>query len=331
MKRLTTLIVVATAATALSASAWAQTPPPATAQGPKKRAIVTAMEVKVQGVVTTAPTPSGDTTVVTLDIEQPTEFGTGLTDMLVTALVSSGRFLVMERQHLEEIERELALTGRSFGDDETTRLLPAQIIVRGSVTELKMRRSGTGLGGVLGDRVGFNQARAEASVALDLKIIEVETGRVLDSVKAEGKAISRRQSLTLSHDELKVGTASFDEGPLGGAVRAAIEDAVKKITERAEKVQWEARVIDVVEADEMEQIYLNFGQDAGLKVGDLLLVRRPGRVLIDPETQIVLGRSDGERIGMIRITELREKFSLAEHVERGQVQRGDVVRLPPKR
>jgi curli biogenesis system outer membrane secretion channel CsgG len=304
-------------------------PSPATHQGPKKRAIVTAMEVKVQGVATTAPTPSGETTVVTLDIEQPTEFGTGLADMLVTELIASGRFIVLERMHLEEIQKELELTGRGPGEgDGGPRLLPAQIIVRGAITELKLRRSGAGVGGTIGEQIQFSQSRGEATVGLDLKIIEVETGRVLDSVRAEGKAVSRRQSWSISKEELKIGTASFDNGPLGGAVRDAIRDAVKKISERAEKVPWEARVI---EATEEGLIYLNFGSDSGIKIGDLLEVRRPGRMLIDPDTEIVLGRSDGERVGLVRVTELREKFSMASFVEAGEVKRGDIVRLARQR
>jgi curli biogenesis system outer membrane secretion channel CsgG len=321
MRPLPTLLLLALVA---SISAQGTTTP--VNPGPKKRAIVTAMEVKVQGVTTTAQTPSGSVTVVTLDLEQPTEFGTGLTDMLVTELVASNRFLVLERQNLEELQKELEMTGRSFGD-EGTRLLPAQIIVRGSITELKLRRAGSGVGGVIGEQVNFNQSRAEATVGLDLKIVEVETGRVLDSVRAEGKAVSRRQSLTLAKDELKFGTASFDEGPLGGAVRAAIQDAVKKIVARSERLAWEARVIEAVEDGDVLKVYMNFGSDAGLKVGQELEIRRPGRLLVDPDTQIVLGRADGDRVGTLRIVEMREKFAIAEVVQAGEVQRGDVVRI----
>ena len=62
----------------------------------KVRVFVAPVEVKVQGVAQTTPTPSGSVVTVTLDIQQPTEFGTGLTEVLTTSLVESQRFQVYE-------------------------------------------------------------------------------------------------------------------------------------------------------------------------------------------------------------------------------------------
>src|SRR5437588_3504311 len=176
--------------------------------GPLKRAAVT-MEVKVQGVTTTAPTSSGTTTVVTIDIQQPTEFGTGLSDMLTTALVASKRFVVMERLNLEEVNKERALgQGAEFNPATALKggkLMAAQVIVRGAVTEFSLKRSGSAAGGILGDAVAFSRAKAEAKIAIDLKLIDVATGQVIDSVRAEGKAVSQGQSFSITKEKLKLG------------------------------------------------------------------------------------------------------------------------------
>lgn len=292
--------------------------------GPKKRAAVTALEVKVQGVATSAPTPSGTTTVVTLDLEQPTEFGTGLTEMLITSLVESDRFIVLERLSQDEVRREQEAQARP----EPPKQLGAQILVRGAITELKLRRSGAGAEGQIGEQVNFSRSKVEATVGLDLRLIEVDTGRILDSVRAEGKATTTRQNFNLSKDELKFGTASFDSGPLGGAVRSAIRDAVKRICQKTEKIQWEGRVVEVVaEEGAVDQIYVNSGEGTGIKAGDEMTVERPGKVLTDPETEVVIGRTKGAAVGRIRITETKEGFSIGEIVSGTGFQRGDIVRL----
>lgn len=290
-------------------------------KGARKRVMVSGIEVKVNGVATSAPTPSGTTTVVTLDLDQPTEFGTGLTEMLITALIESERFIVLERLNLAETTAEAATAGA------TQKLAGAQIMLRGAITELKLRRSGAGVDGVIGENAQFSKTSVEALVGLDLRMIEVETGIVLDSVRAEGKATSSRQNLTLAKDELKFGTASFDNGPLGGAVRSALRDAVKKIALRAEKVVWEGRVATVLTEGETQKVYVNAGKNSGLAVGDTMVVRRPGTVITDPDTEAVLGRTEGALVGKIKVIEVNEAFSVAEIVEGTGFERGDIVRL----
>ncbi len=294
--------------------------------GPKKRAVVTAMEVKVNGVATTAPTPSGTTTVVTLDLEQPTEFGTGLTEMLITSLVESDRFVVLERMNVDDVKKELDAQGKT----EAPKLLGAQILVRGAITELKMKRSGSGADGKIGEQISFSKSKVEALVGLDLRLIDVETGRIIDSVRAEGKATTTRQSFNISKDEIKFGTASFDSGPLGGAVRAAIRDAVRRICLRTEKIAWEGRVVEVTGEVEPE-VYVNAGEGSGLKVGDELSVERAGKLLTDPDTEAIIGRAKGAAVGKIRITHIEPSYSVGQIVEGTGFQRGDVVRLAIKK
>src|SRR5262249_42089075 len=160
------------------------------------------------GVTTTASTPSGTTAVVTIDIQQPTEFGTGLTDMLTTALVESKRFVVLERQNQEEVQKEKTLTQAADADSATAiktgRTLGAQVIIRGAVTEFKLKRSGTG-SSLQSDLLTFGRASAEARVAIDLKMVDVTTGQVVDSVRAEGRAVSKAQMATLTVAKVKIG------------------------------------------------------------------------------------------------------------------------------
>jgi curli biogenesis system outer membrane secretion channel CsgG len=297
--------------------------------GPKKRAVVAPLEVKVNAVATTVTTPSGNTSVVSLDLAQPTDFGTGLTEMLITAMVECNRFIVLDRQALEDIARERSLPD---ADPNTTakagNLLGAQVLVKGAITELSFKRSGAGAN-LVSEVIDGSVANSVATVAIDLRIIDVTTGEVLESVRAEGRVGSKAMTLNLKKEDLKFGVASFDNGPLGFAVRRAVEQAVKKIATRAEKIRWQGRVVQVVDEDGKQKVYLNFGSNSGLKVGDVLHVSRAGIVLVDPETNLVLGRTDGKRVGRIRIESLQEKFAIATPVEGEGFEREDVVHLVP--
>jgi len=296
--------------------------------GPLKRAIVTAMEVKVAGVTTTAPTPSGTATVVTLDIQQPTDFGTGLSDMLTTALVASKRFVVLERLHLEELQKEKAVSQGSDVDPSTAikagKLFGAQVFIRGAVTEFSVKRSGSGVG-LSSDTITFGSSSAQATIAIDLKIVDITTGQILDSVRAEGKATSKAQSLQLTVSKIKLGESSFDNSPLGLAVRNAITDGVRKICEKSEKLPWEAKVAAVADADDGTAIYVNMGKDSGLAAGDILEVTRPGKEIIDPDTKLVLGRTKGKKIGRCKITEVQQKLTIAVPMDGTGFQQEDIV------
>jgi curli biogenesis system outer membrane secretion channel CsgG len=296
--------------------------------GPRRRAVVTAMEVKVQGVTTTAPTPSGTTTVVTLDIQQPTEFGTGLSDMLTTALVESKRFVVLERLNAEEVNKERAL-GQTPDVEPVTaakagKLLGAQVIIRGAVTEFAVKRSGSGAD-FQSSVLTFGRSSATATVGIDLKIVDVATGQVLDSVRAEGKAQSKAQMVQLTVSKIKIGESSFDNSPLGLAVRNAISDGVRKLSDRADKIPWEAKVAAVAEADGGPHLYLNMGKDSGLEPGDILEVKRPGADIIDPDTSLVIGKVKGKTVGRCRVDQVQPKLTIAVPIDGSGFEREDVV------
>lgn len=73
-----------------------------------------------------------------------------------------------------------------------------------------------------------------------------------------------------------------------------------------------------------DRVWLNLGT-AVVSVGDVLTVVSRGEELIDPETGLSLGSMDTS-IGDIRVTDVQEKFSVAEIMSiDGEVNRGDKV------
>jgi hypothetical protein len=66
------------------------------------------------------------------------------------------------------------------------------------------------------------------------------------------------------------------------------------------KISWFGRVEFVQEC----KVYLNLGQNSGLKVGDRLKVVEPGKEVINPTTKAVLGYTADVPQGEIKVTEL---------------------------
>ena len=69
------------------------------------------------------------------------------------------------------------------------------------------------------------------------------------------------------------------------------------------KIGWFGRVEFIKEG----KIYLNLGESAGLKVGDRLKVVQPGKEVVNPKTQAILGYTADTPQGEIKITELLGK------------------------
>ncbi|MEM5479292.1 CsgG/HfaB family protein [Pseudoalteromonas fuliginea] len=121
------------------------------------------------------------------------EIGDGMADQLTTALVSTNRFIVLERQALDAVlsEQDLAASGRvsassgaAYGEIEG-----AEIVVIAAVTEFDDDSSGAsvGSGGFIGDVFSSVSAGFSGShMAIDLRLIDTRTSRILAATSVEG-------------------------------------------------------------------------------------------------------------------------------------------------
>ena len=319
--------------------------------GPKKRVAVPGFTSKVDSISVASTMPSGQfgSTVVPIDATGPMGIGEGMADMLNTALVDSKRFIVLERKDLKDLADE---TGTASADAPPTviltnggatngttppppfetstyiknaKLLGAQLMIRGSLTELSYSKTTSSVGN---DLIGLDKATFVATCAVDLKVIEVETGRILDSVRAEGKSESRATSSGVSFAGIHLGEQKFQANPLVKAIRQAIESGVKTICTRLDILPWEARVASTSLKDGTRLLYLNFGSESGLKDGTALEIFRPGATVVDPQTHLIIGREDDTVIGKCTIRNATKTMTIALCPEAVVANVGDGVRLP---
>lgn len=119
------------------------------------------------------------------------QIGDGMADMLATALVNSNRFIVLERKQLGDVlgEQNLGASGRVSPDTAARigKIEGAEILVVAAVTEFEDHASGGGGGGgnIFGAIAGALQS---THMAIDLRLIDTTTSRVLAATSVEGSA-----------------------------------------------------------------------------------------------------------------------------------------------
>jgi hypothetical protein len=163
-------------------------------------------------------------------------------------------------------------------------------------------------------------------VALDVRIVDAATGQVVDSVKADGRARSSGVLGGVSIGGVVLAGGKEDTTPIGQATRAALTDAVDFVCQRMEQIPWQSRVMEV----EGEDITITGGTNMNLRAGDVFVVFKRGKALVDPETGETLGYRETP-LGTLKVTEVLDKYSVGTMVEGKAPQRGDVVKvnLPP--
>ncbi len=235
--------------------------------------------------------------------------GTGMADQLADALIQSDKFVVIERQGLEDIiaEQDIAASGRAAVSEtsQTGKLIPAQILIKGAVTEFEAeaQKGGTGIS-ISGISLGSNKATAH--VAVILRIVDSTSGEVLDSVRVEGDAKAKGMKIGVAQGGVDFGTESFKKTPLGEATQIAIDKAVLEIAKKLEAIPFEGRIIKM----EGDTVFTNIGARNGATAENTFNVFVKGEDLLDPVTGENLG-SEKSKIGVIKITSTEDKFSKA--------------------
>jgi len=132
------------------------------------------------------------------------KIGSGMADMLVTALFQSNRFIMLDRQDINDIvdEQDFTASGRVSGKTASAmgELEGADLLVMGAVTEFEPEHFGAG--GLIIGAITFGASLAissknddapigivtykESTVTIDIKIVDAKTGRVVYAGTAKG-------------------------------------------------------------------------------------------------------------------------------------------------
>ncbi|MFH1415054.1 MAG: CsgG/HfaB family protein [Elusimicrobiota bacterium] len=245
------------------------------------------------------------------------DIGSGMADMLVTGLVETKKFKVIEREALKKVlaEQSLGMSGAVTPQTAARvgKILGVQYIVTGSVTEYGRQKGGAGAFGV-------GVKKQTARTAMDIRVIDTETAEIVAAVSGKGEKTS--SSLKIANADIlptdvKLGSDSYNSTLEGKAVREAVEQVTKQLVRQFGGTP-SSTVVKVSE----DTIYISGGADSGIEEGDSFTIIRKGESLIDPETGEDLGSED-KIVGEIKIFEVLEKMSKARITKGSGIVRGD--------
>ncbi|MFQ5963834.1 MAG: CsgG/HfaB family protein [Candidatus Scalinduaceae bacterium] len=300
---------------------------------PAKRVLVSSFDIAVAGI------PSG------LNIEK------GLRAQLITTLSKSKNFIIVDRETISDLQNELILAQSGAVTKKTAvkagRLLGAQVIIKGVVTEFSEAAEGkssgfkfnlgtmAGIAGAFTDskeldlveainpEIGKGNETVTGKVGLDVRLIGVETGMVIKSIVARGEITKQKSSRVFGIAGFSTISKGFENTVIGRAIRMAIEDAVWKIFDGMKDITWKGRVAAVKQG---RTVIINAGSNKNIRPGQLMYIESEIEKITDPETGLVL-YADIEQIGVIRIMSVKENVSFAEILSGENIKRGDIVTM----
>jgi curli biogenesis system outer membrane secretion channel CsgG len=254
--------------------------------------------------------------------------GQGIADMLVTKLVESDQYLVVERNELDALLKEQGLGQSGLVTQQSAakvgQLLGVEMIVTGSVSEFGEKKSK--VGGGIGSLGGFNigVATKTARVAVDIRLVNTSTGEIIAAKSADGEDSSTGLDNVGIEDVNFHNSETWNNTQLGIASRIAIEKCVEYINEGMSGIPWEGKIIKASGST----IYMKPGSKGGVQPGMKFVVYRPGEELIDPDTGLSLG-SEESKIGEIEyLSDVADGKAGKAIVKSGTgMQAGDLIRI----
>ncbi|MFO7655194.1 MAG: CsgG/HfaB family protein, partial [Candidatus Krumholzibacteriia bacterium] len=249
--------------------------------------------------------------------------GEGMADMLITALVKTGKFRVFERAALDEILAEKNLNLSDLASENASvaqKLEIGDILVKATITEFGYKQGEVGGSVAKGYLKKASVGSYTGRVAVDLRIIDLGTGEVLWADAVNKTETSRSLGVSTEQFSLR-DTDKFDDHVVGKATRKVIDAVVDKLEDQVEKRPWQGVLIT---ADTM--LFIDGGTELGIQPGMRFEVKRKDKEVKHPRTGKVL-KVLYSTLGEIRTTEVEDGITTCEAVSGGDFATGDVVTL----
>ena len=164
----------------------------------------------------------------------------GIKEMLVSELVNSNRFLVYERENIDVILVEQELSADSKAKIKQGELEGVELFIFGALTEF----SATNEGGeiripvpILGKKYDTKIGYKKAHVAMDLRIVDTRTGRIVavTTVKGSSSDVRLKGREMISSDDLPINFEGYKNTPIEAAIRKMIKEATNYIITKTPK------------------------------------------------------------------------------------------------
>jgi len=197
-------------------------------------------------------------------------------DILSAKLAASGKFVLLERDGLEELVAEAGSDMQKIGAD---------YIILGSVTKYGRK--------VEGDQKVFSQSKTQTVEAgVSIRLVEVSTGLIIYSDEASGFAeTTSKQTLGLG------GTAGYDATLSDKAISAALSQLVENIINKCMDKPWRGYVLAVEDG----AYIVSGGKTQGIEPGTTFFLYKKGKVVTNPQNGVKI-ELPGTNMGKLTVT-----------------------------
>lgn len=246
------------------------------------------------------------------------EMGNVAADMIVTRLVNSGAFIVIERERLQAIleEQGFQLTGQVNPSDvvEIGRLLGIMYLITGSVTRFSVNERGLG---IFGRNVGYKEAESEMNV----RAFSTETGEIIMAAEGSGKK-------RLANISGVISMTAMDQSLAEDALGPAADNIVQALVSHADRfviteVAAPPAAMPVIVGGAEGSIYIDQGENFGVQVGQRFEVHRVIDEIVNAAGEVLDQITDV--VGVIEVTRVLSQSSVCTVVE-GEAAEGDILK-----
>ena len=196
-------------------------------------------------------------------------------DILSSKLAASGKFILLERDGLEELIAEAGNDMQKIGAD---------YIILGSITKFGRK--------VEGDQRIFSSTKTQTVEAgVSVRLVEVSSGLIIYSDEASGYAeTSSKTTLGIG------GTAGFDATLSDKAISAALSQLVENIINKCMDQPWRGYVLAVEDGNYI----ISGGKTQGITEGARFQLMKRGKMVTNPQTGMKI-ELPGTKMGTLTV------------------------------
>jgi curli biogenesis system outer membrane secretion channel CsgG len=211
--------------------------------------------------------------------EDNNRIGKQAMDILSSKLFQTGKFIMLERADLGQIEKELAMGGTS------TLKNAADYLIVGSITEFGRKE--------VSDVGVFSRVKKqEANAKVNIRIVDVSTGQIIYSEEGKGIAYSEAGSIMGVGDR-----AGYDSSLNDKVLDVAITNLASNIIENMLDKPWQSYILSYEESS----LIISGGKSQNIAPGTQFEIIKEGKKVKNPQTGIFI-TLPGKAIGVIEVT-----------------------------
>ena len=203
-------------------------------------------------------------------------------DILSAKLGASGKFILLERNDLQQLLEEANRNGQS-----AQQAIGADYMIIGSITEFGRKNTSQ-------SQVFTTSKTQTVEAAVSIRLVDVATGQIIYSDQGKGSAEITTKSTFVGTG----GHAGYDATLSDKAISAAIDQLVENIINKLSDKPWKSYFLSY----DSDAIIIAGGKSQGIEPGIVFAVKTVGKNVKNPQTGIMV-TLPGKEVGKIKVEE----------------------------